>query len=114
MVLKKFHSKKARSRLASSIALRDDDPPPPSPPSGELRLLDEVRARGPPSDENRLLSKHEVTRLVGRSYQHIWSLMRRGKFPRSRLLGSRPVWVKAEIDAWIASLPIVHLKGDAR
>ena len=105
-------TKKARSRLASSIAPRDDDPTPtPSPPS-ELRLLDEVRARGPPSDENRLLSKHEVTRLVGRLYQHIWSLMRAGKFPRSRLLGSRPVWVKAEIDAWIATLPLVRLKGD--
>lgn len=109
-------TKKARSRLASSIAFRDNDPTPtPSPPCGELRLLDgEVRARGPPSDENRLLSKPEVTRLVGRSYQHIWELMRAGKFPRSRLLGSRPVWVKAEIDAWIASLPVVRLKGDAR
>jgi len=108
-------TKKARSRLASSIALRDHDPTPtPSPPSGELRLLDEVRARGPPSDENRLLSKHEVTRLVGRSYQHIWVLMRRGEFPRSRLLGSRPVWLKSEIDAWVAALPVVRLKGDAR
>jgi predicted DNA-binding transcriptional regulator AlpA len=62
----------------------------------------------------RLLGKREVCALVGRSYQHIWTLMRAGKFPRSRLLGSRPVWVKAEIDAWIASLPVVRLKGDAR
>jgi predicted DNA-binding transcriptional regulator AlpA len=66
----------------------------------------------PPSEGTRLLSKAEVCDLVGRSYQHIWNLMRRGAFPRSRLLGSRPVWIKSEIDAWIAALPVVRLKGD--
>jgi len=61
VVLKKFHSKKARSRLASSIALRDHDPTPtPSPPSGELRLLDEVRARGPPGDDKPLRRNMDI------------------------------------------------------
>src|SRR5262249_16692859 len=60
-----------------------------------------------------LLSKAEVTNLVGKSYQHLWVLMRRGEFPRSRLVGTAPMWVRNEIEAWIANLPVVRLKGDA-
>jgi predicted DNA-binding transcriptional regulator AlpA len=86
VALKKFHSTKAASRP-------------------EVAAAENTRC---------LLGKREVCALVGRSYQHIWSLMRRGEFPRSRLLGSRPVWVKAEIDEWIAALPVVRLKGDDR
>ena len=66
----------------------------------------------PPAGERLLLSKAEVTSLVGRSYQHIWTLMRRGDFPRSRLVGTRPMWLRNEIEAWVAALPVVRLKGD--
>ena len=39
--------------------------------------------------------------------------MRRNEFPRSRLVGTRPMWLRTEIEAWIANLPVVRLKGDA-
>lgn len=84
MVLKKFHSTKAASHPEVAAA-------------ENTRLL---------------LSKTEVTTLVGRSYQHLWNLMRAGKFPRSRLVGTRPMWLRNEIEAWVASLPVVRLKGD--
>jgi predicted DNA-binding transcriptional regulator AlpA len=106
-------TKKARSRPASLIALADNDPTPsPSPPSGELRPLDEVRARGPPSDELRLLTKRDVCELVGRSYQCLWLWMRNGKFPRALDLHGRPVWRASDIKDWIAALPQRRFKGD--
>ena len=66
--------------------------------------------RGPP----RLLSKVEVCDKVGLDYSHIWKLMHRGKFPRSRLIGDKRVmWLESEVDQWIADLPKVKLrKGD--
>jgi predicted DNA-binding transcriptional regulator AlpA len=84
VVLKKFHSTKTASRPEVAAA-------------ENTRLL---------------LSKAEVCAAVGRSYQHLWTLMRRGEFPRSRLVGTRPMWLRHEIEEWIASLPVVRLKGD--
>jgi predicted DNA-binding transcriptional regulator AlpA len=124
-------TKKARSRLASARARGDSVAPPAEPTSYEpdrsgvwrrpARERDDPSApaltpvsypRPPPAGEPLLLSKAEVTNLVGRSYQHIWNLMRRGEFPRSRLVGTRPMWLRNEIEAWVASLPVVRLKGD--
>jgi predicted DNA-binding transcriptional regulator AlpA len=70
------------------------------------------RAANPPSPVSLLLSKAEVTSLVNRSYQHIWKQMRKGAFPRSRLVGTRPMWLRSEVEAWINNLPRVALKGD--
>jgi predicted DNA-binding transcriptional regulator AlpA len=68
----------------------------------------------PLAGETRLLmSKAEVCAAVGRSYQHLWTLMRAGRFPRSRLVGTRPMWLRTEIEQWAANLPLVRLKGDA-
>jgi predicted DNA-binding transcriptional regulator AlpA len=117
-------TKKAHSRLASAHARRDivapegrsgvwrrparerDDPSAPA-------LTPVSYPRPPPlAGEPLLLSKAEVTNLVGRSYQHLWTLMRRGEFLRSRLVGTRPMWLRNEIEAWVVSLPVVRLKGD--
>jgi predicted DNA-binding transcriptional regulator AlpA len=38
--------------------------------------------------------------------------MRDGKFPRSRVVGGKSMWLSTEIDAWIAGLPVRQLKGD--
>jgi len=65
-----------------------------------------------PSDL-RLVYKPEVLDRTGLSYQTIWTLMRKGQFPRSReVSGGRTAWFAHEIDEWIASLPVRRLKGD--
>jgi predicted DNA-binding transcriptional regulator AlpA len=61
----------------------------------------------------RLLSKHEICAIAGVSYPTIWAWMRAGEFPRSRVAGGRSMWVSAEVEAWLNSLPVRPLKGDA-
>ncbi len=61
----------------------------------------------------RLLTKHEVCALAGVTYPTIWSWMRRGAFPRSRVVGGKSMWVSTEVEAWLNSLPVRPLKGDA-
>jgi predicted DNA-binding transcriptional regulator AlpA len=63
-------------------------------------------------DGIRLLSKVEVLDRVGVSYPTLWHWMRAGTFPRSRALGASTVWIAAEVEAWMASLPKRPLKGD--
>jgi predicted DNA-binding transcriptional regulator AlpA len=60
----------------------------------------------------RLLSRREVMDRIGVSYTTLWSWMRLGKFPRSREIGGKIAWIEAEVDRWIANLPVVKLKGD--
>jgi predicted DNA-binding transcriptional regulator AlpA len=67
-------------------------------------------ARAPPLE--RLLSKYEVLTLTGVSYPSLWAWMRAGRFPRSRVVGGRSMWLSTEIDAWLAGLPVRQLKGD--
>ena len=62
----------------------------------------------------RLISKPEVLDRVGVSYPTLWQWMRDGKFPRSRELGGKSAWLESEVEAWIASLPMRRLKGDAK
>jgi predicted DNA-binding transcriptional regulator AlpA len=62
-----------------------------------------------------LLDHHQVVALVGFSYQTIWAWMRAGKFPRSRAHGGgscKSVWLRTEIEQWLANLPVRRLKGD--
>ena len=61
----------------------------------------------------RLIFRREVLRRVGLSYPTIWKMMREGRFPRSRVCGGKSAWLEDEIEAWIESLPIRQLKGDA-
>jgi predicted DNA-binding transcriptional regulator AlpA len=68
------------------------------------------RNRAPPV---RLLNRHEVLALAGCSYPTLWAWMRAGKFPRSRIVGGKSMWLSTEIDEWLANLPLRPLKGDA-
>jgi predicted DNA-binding transcriptional regulator AlpA len=63
-------------------------------------------------DGIRLLSKPEVIERVGVSYATLWHWMRAGTFPRSRALGGKTVWIKSEVEAFMAALPKRLLKGD--
>jgi predicted DNA-binding transcriptional regulator AlpA len=60
-----------------------------------------------------LLSKEQMLAIVPLGYPHIWKLMSEERFPRSRAIGGRSVWIKAEIYEWISRLPVRRLKGDA-
>jgi predicted DNA-binding transcriptional regulator AlpA len=62
---------------------------------------------------NRLLSRAEVIELTGVSGVTLWTWQRQGKFPRSRNLNGKAVWLSAEIETFLASLPTTRLKGDA-
>jgi predicted DNA-binding transcriptional regulator AlpA len=69
------------------------------------------RARAPPLE--RLLSKHDVVAITSLSFPTIWAWMRAGKFPRSRIVGGKSMWLASEVNAWLAGLPVRPLKGDA-
>jgi predicted DNA-binding transcriptional regulator AlpA len=68
--------------------------------------------RGPPLAV-RLLGKWEVMAITGVTYPTIWAWMRDGRFPRSRIVGGKSMWLSTDIDAWLVALPIRPLKGDA-
>jgi predicted DNA-binding transcriptional regulator AlpA len=59
-----------------------------------------------------LLSRHEILGVVGCSYPTLWAWMRAGKFPRSRIVGGKSMWLSTEIAEWLANLPVRPLKGD--
>ena len=70
-------------------------------------------ARAPPAPlGGRLLSKREVLAIVSVSYPALWSMMRAGTFPRSRVAGGKSVWLSSEIEDWLSQLPLRQLKGD--
>jgi predicted DNA-binding transcriptional regulator AlpA len=69
-------------------------------------------ARMPTPLTERLLNKYEVMTIAGVSFPTIWDWMRKGKFPRSRIVGGQSKWLSSEIDAWLAQLPVRPLKGD--
>jgi predicted DNA-binding transcriptional regulator AlpA len=60
----------------------------------------------------RLLDKHEVCAITGRTFPTLWSWQRDGRFPRSRVVGGRSMWLSSEVEAWMAALPVRPLKGD--
>jgi prophage regulatory protein len=68
-------------------------------------------ARAPPLAE-RLLNKYEILTITGLSYPTLWNWMRQGRFPRSRIVGGKSMWLSTEIDSWLAALPRRPLKGD--
>ena len=69
-------------------------------------------ARAPPGI--RLLDKPEVLEITGVTFPTIWAWMRRGEFPRSRIVGGKSMWLSTEVEAWLAALPVRKLKGDAQ
>jgi predicted DNA-binding transcriptional regulator AlpA len=84
-----------------------------------LWLRDLARQLPPLSDEPPaaermplLLDKAKILTITGASYPTVWAWMRDGKFPRSRVVGGKSMWVSTEIVAWMAKLPVRRLKGD--
>ena len=75
--------------------------------SGEATALAQ-----PSAPEERLLSRVEVCERTGKSYPTLWQWMIDGKFPRTRDLNGRPVWLKSEIDEFMRTLPVQKLKGE--
>jgi predicted DNA-binding transcriptional regulator AlpA len=70
--------------------------------------------RGPPSLPLRMLTKPEVLLIAGGvSYPTLWSWMRAGTFPRSRIVGGKSMWRSDEVEAWLDALPVRPLKGDS-
>jgi predicted DNA-binding transcriptional regulator AlpA len=59
-----------------------------------------------------LLSKAEVCSIIGVSFPTIWTWMRAGSFPRSRVVGGKSMWRSDEIDQWLDGLQVRQLKGD--
>jgi predicted DNA-binding transcriptional regulator AlpA len=64
-----------------------------------------------------LLTKPQVMAITGLSFPTLWQWMRDGRFPRARSVGgtgksAKSVWLRSEIDRWLAELPIRPLKGD--
>src|SRR5215468_10091588 len=59
-------------------------------------------ARAPPPLAERLLNKYEVMTITGLSYPTLWAWMRAGKFPRSRIVGGKSMWLSTELSAWLA------------
>jgi predicted DNA-binding transcriptional regulator AlpA len=66
-------------------------------------------SQGPP----RLLDKAQVCAIANASYPTLWSWMRDGRFPRSRVVGGRSMWLSTEVEQWMQRLPVRVLKGDA-
>jgi len=73
------------------------------------RALRDADVPGP-----RLFGKPEIIAIANASFPTIWQWMRDGKFPRSRIVGGRSMWLSTDIDAWLAGLPLRPLKGDQR
>jgi predicted DNA-binding transcriptional regulator AlpA len=53
-----------------------------------------------------------VLAIVGVTYPTLWTWMRAGTFPRSRICGGRSMWLSTEINDWLTGLPVRPLKGD--
>jgi predicted DNA-binding transcriptional regulator AlpA len=81
-----------------------------APPVEHDQHIDALR--GPPG--LRLLTKREILGITGVSFVTIWTWMREGKFPRSREVVGRSMWLSTEVEDWLNRLPVRKLKGDDR
>jgi predicted DNA-binding transcriptional regulator AlpA len=98
---------------ANEQGLADQALAPANPPACRNDERNAHAARAPPARLGvRLLSKREVLAIANVSYPTLWAWMRQGMFPRSRVAGGKSVWRSDEVDAWLATLPVRHLKGD--
>lgn len=79
----------------------------------DRRQRDEHHVHGARAPPVRLLDKRDILSITHVTFPTIWSWMRAGTFPRSRVVGGKSMWLSSEVDAWLASLPVRALKGDA-
>jgi predicted DNA-binding transcriptional regulator AlpA len=67
----------------------------------------------PPQHGDRLLDKSQICKIANVTYPTVWAWMRAGKFPRARIVGGKSMWLSTDIEAWLTTLPVRKLKGDA-
>jgi predicted DNA-binding transcriptional regulator AlpA len=91
--------------LARQLPRLGDEAEPVTPERSSAANL----SQGPPH----LLDKAQVCAIANVSFVTVWQWMRQGAFPRSRIVGGKSMWLSTEVDAWIATLPVRPLKGDA-
>jgi predicted DNA-binding transcriptional regulator AlpA len=110
---------KKAARLKAAATKQTSRPAPATPwsaPVAEAMTPAQARPAAAPRGPPCLLTKHEVCARVKVTFPTIWKWMRAGTFPRSRELGagksSKVVWLEAEVEAWMAALPVRPLKGD--
>ena len=60
----------------------------------------------------RLLSREVVLTRLSCSDPTLRKLMRVNDFPRARRVLGKPMWVEAEVEAWIKTLPVKIYKSD--
>jgi predicted DNA-binding transcriptional regulator AlpA len=60
----------------------------------------------------RLLDKSDILAITGVTFPTVWSWMRAGQFPRSRVVGGKSMWLSTEVEDWLVKLPVRPLKGD--
>jgi predicted DNA-binding transcriptional regulator AlpA len=73
---------------------------------GELmQILDATTISKPGVVGEYFLTKKALCDKVGLTFPFIWQMIREGKFPEGRAVGSRTLWVASEIDAWILARP---------
>ena len=101
-----LHSEHDQTRVHAPRA------PPQTPAKEKARAqkerIDAAKARL----AERLLTKPEVCAIAHVSYPTLWQWMLAGKFPRSRIVAGRSMWLATEVETWLAELPIRPLKGD--
>jgi predicted DNA-binding transcriptional regulator AlpA len=78
-------------------------------PASYVRKAAALKAANLPCQ--RLLTKPEVMAITGTSYPTIWDWMRKGKFPRARIVGGKSMWLLSEVEQWLAALPLRPLKA---
>lgn len=75
----------------------------------------EITAEGAPATTSpiwdRMIDKHEVSRMAGMSVSNIYTLMKKGAFPKPYRMGKqRRLWKLSEIIAWMNNLQKADLK----
>ena len=83
----------------------------PAHPARDRQRAQAPRAP-PPAHSIRLFDKREVLAITNVTFPTIWAWMRKGTFPRSRVVGGKSMWLSTDIEAWLATLPVRKLKGD--
>ena len=57
------------------------------------------------NDTRMMLTKKQVTEIVGLSFTKVWGLVREGKFPAPVDIGGIPRWFADEVSDWQNALP---------
>jgi predicted DNA-binding transcriptional regulator AlpA len=98
-------AKTSPSQLAAQVALAKARTSAASP--------DLIDANDPAWLGAHLLAKRQVLAITNVTFPTVWAWMRAGKFPRARVVGGKSMWLSSDIQAWLATLPVRKLKGDA-